>query len=502
MQKHSSNQMIKNILIVGGGTAGWMAAALLSKLTMGAYNIALIESDEIGVIGVGEATIPAIKIFNNFLEIDEAEMMRKTNATFKLGIEFVNWRDLGHSYVHGFGKIGQDLLWLRTHQFWLKAAQEGRAGSFDNFSIATMAARQNKFDQGANAPNSPIGDIDYAYQFDAILYGKYLRSLCEERGVRRIEGKITEVKLRPLDGFIDKVIMQNGNEISADLFIDCSGQHALLIGGALGEEFEDWSNWLLCDRAIAVPCENAEILTPYTRSTAREAGWQWRIPLLHRIGNGHVYSSQFMSDDAANDILIKNLDGKILADPRKIKFKPGKRAKTFVKNCVAIGLSSGFLEPLESTSIHLIQTGLLRLLALFPAVGFNQTDIDEYNNQTEREYRDIRNFIIAHYKVTNREDTPFWAYCKNMDIPEHLNARLELFKSSARFFKRDEELFREESWIQVLLGQGLEMNADPMVNLIPKDQRDAFLHDIEEVIADCVKAMPTHQSYIDRFCKA
>lgn len=496
------NSMIKDILIVGGGTAGWMTAALLSKLTMGAYNISLIESDEIGVIGVGEATIPAIKIFNNFLEIDEAEMMRMTNGTFKLGIEFVNWRDLGHSYIHGFGKIGQDLLWMRTHQYWLKAIEEGANIDFDNLSIATKAARANKFAMPANAPNSPIADIDYAYQFDAILYGKYLRKLSEARGVKRIEGKITDVKQNAETGFIEKVIMQNGSEVSADLFIDCSGQHALLIGKTLNEGFEDWSDWLLCDRAIAVPCENAEVLSPYTRSTARCSGWQWRIPLQHRIGNGHVYSSQFIDDERATEVLMNNLDGKPLAEPRMVKFTPGRRKRAFVKNCVAIGLSSGFLEPLESTSIHLIQTGILRLLALFPAKGFNQADINEYNKQSESEYRYIRDFIIAHYKVTNREDTPFWAYCKNMKVTDELEARLALFASSGRFFKYEEELFREESWIQVLLGQGHKMSADPMVNLIPKPQREAFLRDIEDVIADCVKTMPTHSDFIGGFCRA
>jgi tryptophan halogenase len=348
-----------------------------------------------------------------------------------------------------------------------------------------------------------MADIDYAYHFDASLYAAFLRRESEARGVERLEGRIVSVNRRPLDGFVDHVVLGDGRRVDGDLFIDCSGMRALLIGQALGVGYEDWNQWLLCDRALAVPCESTPVLTPYTRSTARGAGWQWRIPLQHRIGNGHVYSSALLGDDEAADVLMSNLDGRPLADPRPVKFAPGRRNKAWEKNVVAIGLSSGFLEPLESTSIHLIQTAILRLIALFPGRGFNAADIDEYNRQADFEIRDVRDFIIAHYKVTDREDTPFWAYCKNMDVPDSLAERLELFRSSARFFVHGAaELFREESWVQVLIGQGLQMRYDPMVDMIPEGELAAFLRDIEEVIEDCATAMPSHQGYIDKHCRA
>ena len=498
------NLPLKNIVIVGGGTAGWMTAALFSKLLAGGYSITLVESEEIGIIGVGEATIPAIKVFNGLIGVDQNEMIRATQGTFKLGIEFVNWREPGHSYIHGFGKIGQDLMWLRTHQFWLKMAQTGRVKPFDHYALNVLAARRNRFDlPDRRDPNSPMADIDYAIHFDASLYAAYLRKQSEQRGVRRVEGKIVSVELKPETGYVDHVVMENGSTIGGDLFVDCSGMRGLLIGQALGVGYEDWSHWLLNDRALAVPCESVSPLTPYTRSTAHGSGWQWRIPLQHRTGNGHVYSSNHISDDEAASILLKNLDGKALADPRPVRFKPGKRDRAWEKNVVAIGLSSGFLEPLESTSIHLIQTAALRLIALFPSAGFNAVDVNEYNRQTDVEYRDIRDFIIAHYKVTNREDTPYWAYLKHMDIPEALSERLALFRSSARFFKRGiSELFGEESWVQVLLGQGLPMQYDPNVDLISEAQVTAFLKDVEEVIEDCANGMRGHAEYIAKHCKA
>jgi tryptophan halogenase len=352
-------------------------------------------------------------------------------------------------------------------------------------------------------PNSPLADIDYAYHFDASLFAAFLRKQSEARGVRRIEGRIVEVKQRPEDGFVDNVVLKDGRIVDGDLFVDCSGMRGLLIGQTLGVGYEDWSKWLLCDRALAVPCESVSPLTPYTRSTAHGAGWQWRIPLQHRIGNGHVYSSGHMTDDEAAAILMRNLDGKPVADPRPVRFQPGKRAKAWDKNVVALGLAGGFLEPLESTSIHLIQTGILRLISLFPGQGFNAADIVEYNRQTDFEYHDVRDFIIAHYKVTNREDTPFWAYLKHMDVPDSLTERLELFRASARFFIHGKaELFREESWVQVLLGQGLPMRYDPMVDMIPDDQALSHLRDIEEVIADVTQQMPDHAAFIARNCAA
>ncbi|KAF0111000.1 MAG: tryptophan halogenase [Hyphomonadaceae bacterium] len=497
------NNKIKKIVIVGGGTAGWMSAALLSKFFAQHYEIILVESEEIGIIGVGEATIPAIKNFNNLLGIDDAEMMKATQGTYKLGIEFVNWRKLSHSYIHGFGRIGQDRLWLRTHQFWLKMNELGKAKDYDKYSINVVAARANKFAHANwDNPNSPMKDIDHAYHFDATLYSKFLRKDAEARGVKRIEGRIEHVTQNPQTGFISKLTMRSGEEIEGDLFVDCSGLHGLLLDKTLGIGYDDWSHWLVCDRALALGCENAPVLNPYTKSIAREAGWQWRIPLQHRIGNGIVYSSQFTTDENAKTVLLNNLDGAPIGEPRLVKFTPGKRKKTFEKNVVAIGLSSGFLEPLESTSIHLIQSAILRLVALFPSGDFNQIDIDEYNRQTDFEYENVRDFIISHYKITERDDAPMWQYTKNMDIPDSLRARIELFKSSARFFKKGDEVFLEESWSQVLLGQGLSAKPDPSVDLISQTEAQELLDDIQEVIADCVDKMPNHAEFIAKYCKA
>jgi tryptophan halogenase len=505
----SVNRPIKAITIVGGGTAGWMTANLLSKLLMSGYEIRLIESEEIGTVGVGEATIPPIKTYNHLCGIDLNEMVRATQATFKLGIEFVGWRHdnkngPAHSYMHGFGKIGQDLLWLHTHQFWLKFHARGEAKSFDHYALNTVMARLNRFSPPDLAQTgSPISEIDYAYHFDASLYARYLRTRSEAQGVKRIEGRIVTARLRPEDGFVDHVVLADGREVGGDLFVDCSGMRGLLIGQALGVGYEDWSHWLPCDRALAVPCETAPVLLPYTRATAHGAGWQWRIPLQHRTGNGHVYCSRHMGDDEAAAILLGHLDGRPLGDPRPVRFAPGRRHRAWEKNVVAIGLSAGFLEPLESTSIHLIQTGALRLLSLFPGAGFNAADRAEYNRQTAFDYADVRDFIIAHYKVTNREDTPFWRYVKHMEVPQSLTERIELFRSSGRFFKRGiAELFGEESWVQVLLGQGLDMQYDPVVDMIPDDQALAYLRDIEEVIADIAETLPGHAEYIARHCPA
>ncbi|QDX27286.1 tryptophan 7-halogenase [Sphingomonas suaedae] len=493
-----------NIVIVGGGTAGWMTAALLSKLFFRGHSVTLVESEEIGTIGVGEATIPGIKDYNRLAGIDLTEMIRATQATFKLGIEFVDWRAPGSSYIHGFGKIGTDLMWLHPHQLWLKLKAMGKARHFDDYALNCLAARQNKFCfPDPRNPGSPIGHIDYAYHFDASLYARFLRSRAEAQGVARIEGRIVAVKQRPEDGFVDHVVLADGRTIAGDLFVDCSGMRALLLGQTLGVGYEDWSRWLLCDRALAVPCERVAPLTPYTRSTAHDAGWQWRIPLQHRTGNGHVYASALIDDDTAARTLIDNLDGRPLGDPRPVSFRPGKRHKAWEKNVVGIGLSSGFLEPLESTSIHLIQTAILRLVALFPGRGFDDADIAEYNRQHHFEFDDVRDFIIAHYKVTQRSGTPFWDHVRTMDVPDSLAERLELFRASARFFVHGKaELFREESWVQVLLGQGMDMTYDPMVDMFPEEDVVEFMNDIAETNAEVAAAMPTHEAFIERHCRA
>ena len=496
----TANPPLSEITIVGGGTAGWMTAALLSRLFTRGYTIRLIESDVIGTIGVGEATIPPISIYNQMAGIDEVELLRRTQATYKLGIEFVDWRERGHSYIHGFGAIGQDLLWLHTHQFYLRYQADADIGVLDDYALNCALARQNRMaSPDKRNPGSPLHDLDYAFHFDASLYAAFLRERSQAQGVERVEGRIVDVARYPETGFVTHVVLEDGRRVTGDLFVDCSGMRGLLIGEAMGVGYRDWKQWLPCDRALAVPCEPVAPLTPYTRSTARDAGWQWRIALQHRIGNGLVYASEHLADELAARLLLDNLDAPALKDPLPIRFRPGRRERAWESNVVAIGLAAGFLEPLESTAIHLVQTAIFRLVALFPGRSFDPDTIAEYNRQTALEYEDVRDFIIAHYKVTRREDTPFWAYVKNMEVPDSLAERLALFAASARFFQhRSAELFREESWVQVLLGQGIDARPDPMVDLIPPDQALAHLKDIREVIADNAARLPSHADYIAR----
>ncbi|MFN4067831.1 MAG: tryptophan halogenase family protein [Brevundimonas aurantiaca] len=497
-------RQLKKILIVGGGSAGWMAAALFSRLFRGLYDITLIESEAIGTVGVGEATIPAIKTFNALIGLDEADFMRRTQASFKLGIQFIDWDRIGSSYIHGFGVIGRDLEWLRCHQYWLKMRAAGRASDFAAYSINTAAALQNRFMRADPQRNgSPLGHIAHAFHFDAGLYAKYLRGLSEAAGVRRREGKIASVQLRPDDGFVQSVTMEDGAVEAADLFIDCSGFRGLIIEEAMKTGYEDWTHWLPCDRALAVPCARTEPFTPYTRATARPAGWQWRIPLQHRTGNGHVYSSRYMDEAEAERILLSNLDGEQLAEPNRIRFVAGKRRQVWNKNCVAAGLASGFLEPLESTSLHLIQSVLTRLVRLMPDGGFDPTTIAEFNRQMDFEYERIRDFVILHYKATQRDDTPFWRDCRDMAVPDTLQRKMDLFRANGRVFREDDELFTEESWIQVFLGQGvIPAGYDPLVDVTPEAEIERFLNDVETVIGKCVAVMPSHADYVARVCSA
>jgi tryptophan 7-halogenase len=497
-------RQLKKILIVGGGSAGWMAAALFSRLFRGLYDITLIESEAIGTVGVGEATIPAIKTFNALIGLDEADFMRRTQASFKLGIQFIDWDRIGSSYIHGFGVIGRDLEWLRCHQYWLKMRAAGRASDFAAYSINTAAALQNRFMRADPQRNgSPLGHIAHAFHFDAGLYAKYLRGLSEAAGVRRREGKIASVQLRPDDGFVQSVTMEDGAVEAADLFIDCSGFRGLIIEEAMKTGYEDWTHWLPCDRALAVPCARTEPFTPYTRATARPAGWQWRIPLQHRTGNGHVYSSRYMDEAEAERILLSNLDGEQLAEPNRIRFVAGKRRQVWNKNCVAAGLASGFLEPLESTSLHLIQSVLTRLVRLMPDGGFDPTTIAEFNRQMDFEYERIRDFVILHYKATYRDDTPFWRDCRDMAVPDTLQRKMDLFRANGRVFREDDELFTEESWIQVFLGQGvIPAGYDPLVDVTPEAEIERFLNDVETVIGKCVAVMPSHADYVARVCSA
>jgi tryptophan 7-halogenase len=498
------NQPIKNIVIVGGGTAGWMSATALSTVLRGRYHIRVVESDEIGIVGVGEATIPMIKRFNQVAGIDENEMLKATQGSFKLGIEFVNWGKPGERYMHGFGRLGQDLWTVPFDQYWQKMRAAGKAKDLEAYSITRMASKANKFMPArTDQPNSPLADIAYAYHFDASLYAKYLRGLCEQRGVVRTEGKITGVSQRAHDGHVDAVVLESGERIEGELFLDCSGFRGLLIEGALATGYEDWTHWLPCDRALAVPCESAPELLPYTRSTAHTAGWQWRIPLQHRIGNGHVYCSKFISDDEAQATLLANLDGKPLAEPRMVRFQTGMRKQGWNRNVVAVGLSSGFLEPLESTSIHLIQSAIARLINFFPDQGFSQVDIDEYNRQSRFEYESVRDFVILHYKVNQRTDSEFWKMCAAMPVPATLQYKLDLFKSRGRVVRTDNELFAEVGWLQVMYGQNLVPEGyNPLVDLQNEAETMEYLDSVSAVIEACVGVMPDHAAYITRFCAA
>ncbi len=498
----------KKIVIVGGGTAGWMSAAALVTVLRGHYDIQLVESDDIGIVGVGEATIPMIQRFNQVLEIDEHEFIRETQGTFKLGIEFVNWGRLGDRYMHGFGTLGQDMWTVRFDQYWQKYVKQGKARPLEEYSITRMAAKANKF-MPANheIPNSPLNQIAHAYHFDASLYARYLSRLAQGRGVLRTEGKITEVVQNSETGDIDAVVLESGQRIGGDLFIDCSGFRGLLIEQTLKTGFEDWSHYLPCDRAFAVPCASVSPLLPYTRSTAHRAGWQWRIPLQHRIGNGHVFCSAYMGEDEAASILLGNLDGAALAEPRLLKFTTGMRKKSWNKNVVAIGLSSGFLEPLESTSIHLIQTAIARLINFFPSFaaqnGTSEIEKTEYNRQARFEIERIRDFVILHYKLNQREDSEFWKACANMPIPDSLQHKMDLYRASGRVLRVDDELFAEVGWLQVFEGQNMPTERyHPLVDLQSETDTIAYLESVREVIAKCVHVMPTHEAYIAKHCKA
>jgi tryptophan halogenase len=501
-----SGEPIRSVVIVGGGSAGWMTAAALAKSFGGLLEVTLVESEEIGIIGVGESTVPHLRDFNSLLEIREADFVRQTKGTFKLGIQFNDWRRIGDSYIHGFGTIGRSLGLLDFHQYWLKARKLGVAKDIGHYSINTLAAPQGRFAVSpADAPpNSPLADIVHAYQFDAGLYARYLRTYAEGRGARRIEGKVVEVKQNGASGFVESVRLESGTTVAGDLFIDCSGFRALLIGGTLRSGFQDWTRWLPLDRAIAVPCEKVEPPTPYTRVTAHDAGWQWRIPLQHRTGNGYVYSSRFISDDAAGAALLKRLDGKPLADASKpIRFTAGKREKLWDKNVVAIGLAGGFLEPLESTAIYLAQSGIFRLVQLFPRRDFDPSLERTYNAQAQFEFERIRDFLILHYCATERDDSELWRYCRNMSIPDSLREYIELFADAGRFYRNGTELFAATSWVQVMLGQGITPRGyHPAVDWVSEADLKAFVEGTEKIIARCVAGMPRHEDFIARHCAA
>lgn len=497
---------LRNLVIVGGGTAGWMAAAALARVLGPDYRITLIESEQIGIVGVGEATVPHIKAFNNLLGINEAEFVRHTQGSFKLGIEFADWQRPGTSYVHGFGtEIGHPLGLLPFQQYWFKQALAGKAKPLGAYTLNTVAAKRDRFMTSATdvPPNSPLANIAYAYHFDAALYAGFLRRYAEQRGVTRREGIVEEVQLHPESGDVRAVRLASGEAIAGDLFIDCSGFRGLLIEQALHTGYHDFSHWLPCDRALAVPCAKVGPPTPYTRAIARAAGWQWRIPLQHRTGNGYVYCSAHISDDEAAATLLANLDGPALADPRPLRFVTGRRKQVWNRNVIALGLASGFMEPLESTSIHLVQSGISKLLELFPREGISPVLVRRYNDRIAFEFDRIRDFLLLHYHATERDDSAFWRHCRSMPITPELQETLDLFRDSGRFYRNGDEMFAEISWVQVMVGQGILPRAyHPLVDQVPQADLERFMASVEQTIGHCADAMPPHQAFIDRYCAA
>jgi tryptophan halogenase len=498
---YSENNSIKKIVILGGGTAGWMTAAALSNALQQGCQITLIESEQIGTVGVGEATIPPIRLFNQSLGINENDFIRATQGSFKLGIQFINWGRQNHSYFHPFGSYGRQFDLVSLHHHWLQAKLEGKAQAFDQYSMAWVAAQQGRFAPPVTDPRHVLSTHDYAYHFDAGLYAHYLRQYSEAKGVLRIEGKINAVKQNSVSGFIEAVQLDNGQLVEGELFIDCSGFRGLLIEDTLKTGYQDWSHWLPCNRAWAVPSERGDF-TPYTKSTAHAAGWQWRIPLQHRTGNGHVFSNHFMSEQQAQDILLQNLGAKALAEPRMLQFVTGRRNLFWNKNVVAIGLASGFLEPLESTSIHLIQAGIAKLLALFPDRDFDPLLTEEYNRVAIREIENIRDFIILHYKLTERDDSELWRYCAAMPVPDSLHYRIEQFKRQGRLIPGEMDLFGNTSWLAVHIGQfNTPQKTDAMLAYRSIEGAER-LAKLSQAMHAAALSLPTHQQYIDQYCKA
>ena len=492
-----TQKQIKRVVIAGGGTAGWMTAAALSKTLGQVLDICLIESDEIGTVGVGEATIPPIIIFHRLLDINEQKFMAAMQATFKLGISFENWRVLGETYFHSFGISGTDHWAAGFQHFWLRGRERGLAGEYGEYCLELQAALASRF------AHLPQNGMNYAFHLDASLYAKYLRQFSEPYGVRRIEGKIVEVRTDADTGAIASLRLESGLEVEGDLFVDCSGFRGLLIEQTLHAGYEDWTHWLPCDSAVAVQTKSVGDPLPYTRSIAREAGWQWRIPLQHRVGNGLVYCSRYLSDEQAKQTLLANIEGELLTEPRVLKFRAGRRLRHWVKNCVAIGLSSGFIEPLESTSIHLIQRGIIRMMQMLPNLSIAQSDVEEFNQQTKLEFEQIRDFIVLHYHLTERQDTPFWRHCRGMEIPATLAHRMRLFRETGRVFRVANELFAENSWIQVMLGQGISpQQYHPVAGVMSDEELRTFLASIKSRVDRTVAQLPRHQAYLEQYCDA
>ncbi|WP_298334570.1 tryptophan halogenase family protein [uncultured Erythrobacter sp.] len=493
---------LQKIVIVGGGSAGWMTAAALSDAMGQSCDITLVESEAIGTVGVGEATIPPIRNFNQRIGIDEATFVKETAGSYKLGIQFVDWARLGHSYFHPFGQYGAEFDKVPFYHYWMRESLAGRIeGPIDDFSMCWAMAKAGKFAHPQADRRKIQSTFDYAYHFDAGLYAAFLRRLSEARGVTRIEGRVTDVAQRAEDGFIESVTLDNGEVVGGELFIDCSGFRGLLIEGTLEAGYENWQRWLPCDRAVAVPCAKQEDITPYTRSTAKSAGWQWRIPLQHRTGNGYVHCSEYISEDEATSVLMGSLDGEPQADPRTLRFVTGCRRKFWDKNCIAIGLSAGFMEPLESTSLHLIQYGILRLIALLPDSVMSPLLAQEYNRQTADEYERIRDFLILHYKATTRDDAELWRYCSAMEIPNSLQYKMDHFREYGMLVSDERELFANPSWIAVYLGQNIVPNRAPAITEMRKAVKvEERFGMIAKAMRSAVEEMPTHADFIARHC--
>jgi tryptophan halogenase len=494
---HSSADMqrkpVRHVVIAGGGTAGWMAAAALSR-TLGKYiDITLVESDDIGTVGVGEATIPTLLTFHRLIDVNEQEFMAASSATFKLGIQFENWRSVGHRYFHSFGTTGRDHWSAGFQHFWLKGRERGLASDYGDYCLELTAAMQNKF---AQLPNN---GINYAYHIDSTRYAAFLRRFSEGYGLHRVEGMIEHVAMAD-NGDIQALVLKDGTRIEGDLFIDCTGFRALLIGKALGVAYEDWSDLLLADSAYAVQTESVRQAVPYTRSIAGDACWQWRIPLQHRGGNGIVFASRYMDKDVALKTLMDTIEGEPATEPRLIHFKPGQRTRCWERNCVALGLASGFLEPLESTNIHLIQRGITRLLQAFPEI-VNQVEVDEYNMRMREDLEHVRDFVLLHYHVTDRRDTGFWRECAEMNVPFSLRHVIDLFTETGKVYNLTNQLFAENSWIQVMMGQGITpRHRHPSPDLMGDDELSRFLGKIRGGVEQTVSRLPEHMDYIRSYC--
>jgi tryptophan halogenase len=492
-----SNGTVRKVVIAGGGTAGWVAAAALSRQLGSLLDITLVESEEIGTVGVGESTVPPMRTFHKLLRIDEQEFMRATAATFKLGILFENWAQIGDRYIHPFGRHGKDTWLGEFHHFWLRSRELGSTAELGEYCLEWLAAKNGRF------ATSPRSEINFAYHIDAALYAKFLRGMSERHGVKRVEGKIRSVQVNGESGFIESLTLHSGEVLPGDLFIDCTGFRGLLIEQTLHTGFEDWGHWLPCDTAVAVQTETIEPPMPYTSAIAHQAGWRWKIPLQHRVGNGIVFCSRYLSEDEAKEKLLRDAGGKPVRQPWLLKIRTGRRRKAWNKNCVALGLASGFVEPLESTSIHMIMMGATRLMQLFPFSGMKQSLIDRFNDESRAEIESIRDFIVLHYNTTTRDDSGFWRYCRNMEIPESLRLRIQLFKEAAHAYQTEGELFRVDSWTEVMLGQGIiPAHYHHIARTMPDEELMKLLNNVRTSIAQSVAQLPMQQDFLAQYCKA